>query len=173
MNFKAIIGMLAVFVVLPLLITWVIYRIFRRRPSSDQRDESSRRFEERMLNPDFAALEAHFSCAIPKEFKELYANKEELRRGDFELRTRNPNGSEHTWTVAFYQPADLESLRDVRSDCIELFAFANDGCGNVYLIDLREPDLQVLFHDHEDGEFTKVGLSLAEFVAAARKTSSD
>jgi len=44
------------------------------------------------LNPDLAALEAHFGCAIPKELRELYANKEEIQRGDFEVLTKKQMG---------------------------------------------------------------------------------
>ena len=173
MDFKAIFGIIVVLVVLPLLIVWLNDRIFRRRSSKKEREEYSKRFEERLLKPDFAALETHFGCAMPNELKELYANNEEIQRGDFEVVTKNSTGVEDTWTVAFYEPADLESLRDAWPDCKELFAFANDGCGNDYLIDPRKPATEVLFHDHETGEFSKVTSSLAEFMAAPRKGGDD
>ena len=172
-DFKAIIGIVAIFVVLPLLIVWLNDRIFHRTSSKKELDEYSKRYKERLLNPEFAALEAHFGCTMPNELKELYASKEEIQRGNFDVVTKGRDGSKETWTVAFYEPADLESLRDTWPDCKELFAFANDGCGNDYLIDPRKPRSEVLFHDHETGEFSKVTSSLAEFIAAPRKGLGD
>ena len=173
MDFKAIIGIVAIFVVLPLLILWLNDKIFRRGSSKKELGKYSKRYAERLLNPDFAALEAHFGCPMPVELKELYANKEEIQRGDFEVVTKGQDGSEDTWTVAFYEPADMESLRDAWPDCKELYSFANDGCGNDYLIDPCKPGSKVLFYDHETGEFSEVGLNLAGFIAAPRRSSDD
>jgi len=53
MDFKAILGMGLVLVLLPLLILWLIGRIFRHKASKKGRDEYSRRFEERVLKPNF------------------------------------------------------------------------------------------------------------------------
>lgn len=168
-TFKAILAILAILLGLPLLIVWLNDRIFHRTLSKKQQAEYSKRFVERQLNPDFTALEAHFGCAMPKELRELYANKEEIQRGDFTVLKKNTDGSEQSSDVAFYSPADLESLRDAWPDCKELFAFANDGCGNDYLIDPRKSASEVLFHDHETGEFTKVASTLVEFLSAPRR----
>jgi len=172
-TFKTILVILAIFLGLPLLFVWLNDKIFHRTLSKKEQDEYAKRFCERLLNPDFAALEAHFGCPMPKELKELYAKKEEIQRGDFEVLTRNSDGVAVTWTVAFYEPADLESLRDAWPDCKEFFAFANDGCGNDYLIDPQKLELEVLFYDHDGGEFTNLGLSLAEFVAVSQKSPND
>jgi hypothetical protein len=172
-TFKTVVGILVLFLGLPLLIVWLNDRLFHRTLSKAEWEEYSERFRERLLKPDFAALEAHFDCAMPKELKDLYADKKEILRGGFEVLTDKSGAPEHSWPVAFYLPADLESLRDVWPDCKELFAFADDGCGNGYLIDPRKPDLEVLFHDHEDSQITRVGLNLAGFISAPRRTSED
>ena len=168
MDFKAILGIAVVFTMLVALVLWLLDRIFHRKSSNNKLDEDSKRFKERVLKPDFAALEAYFGCPIPNEIKDLYANKEEIMRHHFEV-VISKAGKKESWPVAFYMPADLESLRDVGEEQGELFFFANDGCGDAYVIDPRKPASEVLFHDHENGELTKVGLNLSEFVAAARK----
>jgi hypothetical protein len=171
MTFKDIIAILVILLGIPLLIVWLNDKLFHRRPSKKELDEYSKRYNQRLLNPDFAALEFHFGCPILIKLKDLYANKEEIQRRDFEVLTKKSDGSEATWSVALYEPADLESLRDAWPDCKELFAFANDGCGNDYLIDPRKPLAEVLFYDHEGGEFVNVGLTLAEFITAPRRSA--
>jgi hypothetical protein len=39
----------------------------------------------------------------------------------------------------------------------------NEGCGNEYLIDPREDNPPVLFHDHETGELSRLCDRFSEF----------
>ncbi len=82
-NLKTILIIIAIFIGLPLIIVWANDKIFHRLPSKAKRDEYSRRFEERLLNPDFVGVEAALGCALPEEVKKLYANKDEILRENF------------------------------------------------------------------------------------------
>jgi hypothetical protein len=66
--------------------------------------------------------------------------------------------------VAYYQPADAETVRESWPGLEKYFAFANDGCGNEYLIKPGDDDPPVLFHDHETGELTRVSDHFSEFM---------
>jgi hypothetical protein len=132
---KLIGGILAILLGLPLLIVWLNDKVFRRLPSKAQRAEFSRRFTDRLLHPDFDTVEAHFDCSMPEAVKCLYKNKEEVVRENFEVQSQA--ASDPNWYVAFYNPADAESLKDCWPDTRRFFAFASDGCGNDYLVDPR------------------------------------
>jgi len=167
-----ILAIIGIYVVLPVLILWLRDKIFDRPMTKEQMDEYSRRFRERLANPDFSALEEHFGHALPLPLKSLYANSEELNRdGDFEVVP--PAGADATDPsyVAFYNPADAESLEHNFHDADAYFAFADDGCGNAYIIDPRETDPPVMFHDHETGEIEPVAPSLSGFLSWERRES--
>ena len=48
------------------------------------------------------------------------------------------------------------------------YAFANDGSGDMYLIDPRAADPDVLYYEHETAKTRPVGATLSRFVAARR-----
>jgi hypothetical protein len=171
-NLKTILFLVVILLGLPLLIVWLNDKIFHRSPSKAKREEYSRRFEQRLLNPDFPAVEACVGCKLPDEVKKLYANKDEICQENFEVVLRQKEDSGGIWTVAFYLPADMEEMGDLSQDGNKLFPFANDGCGNEYLIDPRASGSEVVFHDHETGEFTRLGVNLTEFLSAPRKNST-
>jgi hypothetical protein len=155
---------------------WLVDKIFRREPSRAEIDEHSRRHRERLLAPDFAALEAHFGTALPDALKRLYADKEEIlrgERGDFEVMVTGLNGATKSWYIAFYEPADAQSLAESWEGCEPYFFFANDGCGNDYMIKPGLPDPEVLFHDHETGEIVQVAPSLTSFLASPKQIPAD
>ena len=112
MHLNSIIGIVVVLVLIPLAIVLLNDLIFHRKPPKKERAAAAKRFEERLLNPDFTALEAHFGCPLPPALKELYANKDEIMRGDFEV-IITQGGKKKTWTVAFYQPADKEAVTEM------------------------------------------------------------
>jgi len=114
---KLILLLLAIYLGLPLLIVWANDKIFHRFPSKAKIEEYSRRFKERLLNPNFAAVEAHFKRPVPEELKKLYADKNEILRGDFEVQTKSRQNTDDCWYIAFYNPADEENLVDVWQDC--------------------------------------------------------
>lgn len=164
-----VLAILGIFVILPLLILWLRDKLFHRPMTEEQMDEYSRRFRKRLANPDFGVLEQHFGCGLPLPLKQLYANSDELSRGDFEVVPPDGRNSTDPTYVAFYNPADAESLKYTFHDGDIYFAFADDGCGNAYIIDPRETDPPVLFHDHETGEIEPVAPSLSQFMKWERR----
>jgi hypothetical protein len=159
---KTILGIGAIFVALPLAILFLRDRL--SRPSRKKLDEYARRFNQRLANPDFAALEQHFGRPLPAALRTLYLDPQERMRDNFEVAPSVDAPRAIRWQVAYCQPADAESLRDMWPGTEELFAFADDGCGNAYLVDPRLPDPPVLFHDHESGEMEPVCDRLSEFM---------
>ncbi len=133
-------------------------------PSKQKLEEYSRRFIERLRHPDFVAVEEHFGHPLPSCIQSLYVDEEELLRGDFDVAAESDAASENRWYVAYYQPADAETVRESWPGLEKYFAFANDGCGNEYLIEPGDDDLPVLFHDHETGELSRVCDHFSEFM---------
>jgi len=144
-------------------------RIFHRRPRKQKANASSKLFEERLKKPDFEALEKHFGRSFPQGIKALYGNPQEILRENFEVVASQGSGQEKTWSIAFYEPADLEHIREAWPDTKEVFEFANDGCGNGYTIDPKLDNPPVMFFDHETGEWETVASSFSEFMAMTRR----
>lgn len=161
-HITTVIAIAAIFLGLPLAL--LIARDWFSRPSKEKIEEYSRQFTQRLQNPDFAAVEKHFGCPLPDCVKALYANTQELTRGDFEVAPSADVSEEERWYVAFYLPADEQSVRDTWPGLEKYFVFADDGSGNGYLIDPRENDPPVLFHDHEGGKFSPVCNRFTEFM---------
>ena len=138
------------------------------RPTRKEMAEFSRQCTERLLNPDLAAVERHFGHPLPTSLRALYGNREDLLRGEFETAAGPEVSPEQRWYVAFYQPADAASAADVWPGLESFFAFADDGAGNGYLVDPREEDPAVWFHDHETGERTRVCDHLSQFLTWPR-----
>jgi hypothetical protein len=137
-------------------------------PSKKGLQENSRRFVERLQAPDFPAVEKELGRPLPACVQALYANPEELLRGDFEVAAGSDAEPDRRWYVGFYRPADGESARASWAGLGKYFAFADDGCGNPYVIDPKDDDPAVLFFDHETGEFSPVCDHFSEFMSWAR-----
>lgn len=161
-NFITVIVLIGIYVGLPIAL--LVARDRFRRPSREKIEEYSRQFIERLHHPDFSAVEKHFGRPLPSCVRNLYADRAELLREDFETAASLDASPEHRWYVAFYQPADDQSAKDTWPGLEKYFAFADDGCGNGYLIDPREEDPAVHFHDHETGNMTRVCDRFSEFM---------
>ena len=155
---------LVVLVQLALLLVWVSNKFIFKRRSFEEIEADSKRHLDRLLNPDFAALEKEFGCSFPQELKRLYSDKDELKRENFEVRPPGAKNSDAHF-IAFYKPADIQSVRDGWEDCKGCFSFATDGCGNEYLVDPKQADPEVFFYDHEGGKRTKVADKLSTFLS--------
>jgi hypothetical protein len=153
---------IGIFVALPVAL--LLARDWFTRPSKKKMEEYSRQFLERLHHPDFAAVEKYFGRPLPACLQALYADRQEVLRGDFEVAAAPDAPPEDPWHVAFYQPADEQSARDAWPGLEKYFAFADDGCGNGYLIDPTDDDPPVLFHDHETGELSRVCERFTEFM---------
>src|SRR5262249_17353247 len=82
-NIKTVVVIVGILIGLPVALLFA--RDWFTRPSNKKMEEYSRQFVERVQNPDFAAVEKHFGCPLPECVQALYANREELMRGDFEV----------------------------------------------------------------------------------------
>ncbi len=152
----------ALYIALPVAL--LLARDWFTKPSKRQIEECSRQFTERVQHPDFAAVHKHFGCPLPPCVQALYADRQEVLRTDFEVVANPDTDPGRRWYVAYYQPADAQSARDTWPGLDEYFAFADDGCGNGYLVDPREHDPPVLFHDHETGELSTVCDRFTDFM---------
>jgi hypothetical protein len=161
-NVITVVVIIALFIGVPVAI--VLARDWFTRPSKEKLEELSRQFTERLQHPDFPAVERHYGHPLPKAVQLLYADLEELLRADFETAAVPDAPAESRWYVAFYRPADGESARDTWPGLEKYFAFAEDGCGNGYLIDPTVDDPAVLFHDHETGEISRVCDRFTDFM---------
>ena len=142
---------------------------FIRRSRRRKLDAKVNAFEERLKKPNFEALEKHFGCAFPAGIKALYGDEAEFTREEFEVAGRDASGKDQAWHIAFYEPADLDHVREAWPDTKEVFEFANDGCGNGYTVDPRQDDPPVRFYDHETGEWETVAAKFSEFIAMERR----
>jgi hypothetical protein len=125
--------------------------------------------EQRLKKPKFDELEKHFGRTFPQDLKALYDNSEEIRRENFQVAARSADGSETVWNIAFYQPADLEGVREAFPKTNEVFEFANDGSGNGYTIDPALDNPPVMFYDHETAKWDKVADNFSTFIAMPRR----
>ncbi len=157
-----VVVIVGIFIGMPVAL--LLARDWFTRPSKKKIEEYSRQFTERLQHPDFPAVEKHFGRPLPTCVQALYADRQELLRGDFEVAAVRDAAPEHRWYVAFYQPADGQSAKDTWPGLEKYFAFADDGCGNGYLVDPKEEDPAVLFHDHETGELSGVCDRFTEFM---------
>jgi hypothetical protein len=144
--------------------------IFNRPPSKEKIAAFARRFEERLLKPDFDGLENYFGHALPKYLRTLYQNRDEILKRDFEVLGNDTGEEKNVWFISYYQPADLENVRDAWPNAKEVFEFANDGSGNGYTVDPRLDDPPVMFFDNESGgRERRVANSFSEFMAMMRR----
>jgi hypothetical protein len=169
-NLLTILALLVLYLGIPVALLLLLDRL--RRPSRAKMEEASRRFLERLQHPDLAAVARHFGRPLPASLQALYANPGELLRQNFIVAAPDAPAGE-SWTVAYYQPADGENVQDRQPGTERFFAFADDGCGNAYLVDPALEDPPVLFHDHETGDIQKVCDRFTEFMRWPRRAESE
>ncbi len=162
-----IIALAGIFLVLPFLILRMLDKVLYRHPTTEEIQAETERLEERLLSPELEVLEEYFHCTLPSPFRELYGNANELVLTDVEILP--PDGSDPVY-ICFYKPADADNLHSQWPGCEKYFAFADDGCGNELLVDLRLYDPPVLWHDHETGEIETVASSMSEFMKWERQS---
>jgi hypothetical protein len=161
-----IVAILAIFVGLPLFILWVRDRV--TAPGRKKRAEESRRFRQRLREPDLDAVARHFKCTLPESLTDLYGNPEELSRDFFKVARSIDAPEDGWWHVAFYLPADSESCKTIWPGTETYFSFASDVFGDEYLVDPTQADPPVKYYWHESGEIDHVCDSLSEFMTWPR-----
>ena len=161
-NIIVVVVLLGVYIVLPVAL--LLARDWLTRPSKKKIEAYSQQFIRRLQHPDFTTVANHFGGPLPACVRALYANREELMRNNFVVVAWAVVPEEERWFVSDYQPADGPSVQDAWPGLEKYFAFADDGTGNGYLIDPKEEDPAVLFHDHETGELLRVCDHFTEFM---------
>ena len=143
-------------IVLPLL--WLT-RLRRARKTREV--EQQARFEHRQLHPDYAAFTSHYGCEPPPPLRRLYEDRENVLDAGFKVHLPL---SRDTWSVAWFEPMEDGEWPDIEG----FYSFANDGCGNLYLVSPRDADPEVFFLDHETGKREALGVRLSQFFTAKR-----
>jgi hypothetical protein len=127
------------------------------------RVETEESWRERFGDKDWEGLVKKYDCKVPDSLAALYAS-DLVDLNDVTLAPSLDAPEEKQWYVAFFMPVYAQSLEHTWDGCEKFFAFADDGCGNGYLIDPRIADPPVFFHDHECGTFNYVCDTLSEFI---------
>ncbi len=147
------------------LVDWLTLKGWRKN------DDGSA-WRARLHHPDFPSLEKHFGCKAPESLKRLYADHEELERGNFTLIAPDDEpDDERSHFVGFYVPADMETVKWQYPGTERFWIFADDGCGNGYMTDPAQEDGAVFFHDHETGEISEICDSLVRFMSWERSSA--
>lgn len=170
---KTVITILVLGLGYPIFILWLIGRHLHPKLSEEELKENARKFEQRLLNPNIELVESHFGKALPAAIVELYANRDEILRDNFVVLSSEEAGEELACFIGFYEPCDAGSVGLSRPGCEGYFSFADDGCGNQYMVIPGDEDSPVLFFDHEGGEITEVCKSISEFMAWPRRESGE
>ena len=103
----------------------------------------------------------------------MYQDRKLIDSDDLLVGVPNPAERSRECYVAWFLPADLENSRDLWPGCEGLFPFADNGAGDQFLVDLRQADPEVIYHTHEDGKSTGLGVKLSAFLAAPRRKQPD
>ena len=155
------------------LFLWLVDRWTCPRLTPEQAEEWNRQFNERLRNPNFAVVEEHFDHALPRAVKSLYQDRDEITRCDIDVAPAADADVDDRWYIAYYEPLDEQSWQHTFFDSRKYLAIANDGCGNTYIVDPRQADPEVLFHDHDDGEVSHICERLSEFLAWPRMKTEE
>src|SRR5438552_8882217 len=121
------------------------------------RREDSRRYEQSLDNPAFDVLEQHFKHPLPASLKKLYSNKDLIHKTDILVAVPNPIEKEKECHIAFFEPATAPHAASPSPSCEGLFAFANNGAGDQFLVDPRQADPEVIYYLHDTGEKNAIG----------------
>ena len=143
----------------------IIDRIRYKLPSPKELAKIQQELKERLLNPEFKEIETHFGHSFPSDLKALYKDKTEILRMDFSVAQNEGMKGKDRFYVCSFDPADMQNVGNTYLACEKYFCFANDGCGNSYMIDPKLVDPPVKFHDLEEGKIETICPSLSEFLS--------
>ena len=157
---KSVIGLVALFIGLPLLILWLRDRVSRavgRRRNPPEKIAADRRaYEERILRPDWAFYERHLQRAAPPALRELYA--------DQALVTAQGLDYSDSDRISTFAALDEQELIDTRSWLgFDVVAIATSDFGDSIYLRPGSSETDTVYITHHDGGDTEV---FAESVAA-------
>jgi hypothetical protein len=153
------------------VMSWIRSRLVLRAHARTAADLEA--FKKRLAAPDLDGLERHLGHPIPASLRALYDDHELIMSFDILIAVPNPLEQDEECYIAWFEPGDAESLRDAWPGCEGLFPIANNGFGDQYLVDPRQPDPEVITYDHETGERRGLGVTLSEFLVAPRRMVPD
>ena len=148
------------------VLTWLTSRAERRRRAEGSLVAD--RFRKRIESPDFAGLERRLGHPLSASLSALYADRDLVMSRDIVIAVPNPLERSKDSYIAWFEPADAEALDNPMQGCEGLFAFADNGAGDQFLVDPKHPDPEVLYYLHETGEKASLGVRLSAFIAAPR-----
>lgn len=143
-----------------------VARHHQTKRESNLKDYSAR-FKVRQLQPDFAAFASRYGCEVSPVLRALQSDPVRMHEGDFDVHLPS---SPDPYYVAWFEPMDDEHMSIVWPGTEGLYPFANDGCGNAYLVNPHDADSEVSYYDHETGERDLLAVRLSEFLTAKRTT---
>jgi hypothetical protein len=146
---------------------WLMSRSERKQRA--RAAAASEKFEKRLASPDLDGLERHLGHALPASFCAMYQDRDLIMSDNILIGVPNPLENDDECYVAWFQPADTENIGAAWPGCDGLFPIADDGAGDQFLVDLRQPDPEVIYHLHETAERRGLGVSLSAFLAAPRR----
>jgi SMI1-KNR4 cell-wall len=130
-------------------------------------------FQKRLAAPDLDGLERHLGHRLPASLRALYEDHELIMACDVLVAVPNPLDESDESYIAWFQPGDVETLKTAWPGCEDLFPIADNGFGDQFLVDPRDPDPEVIVYAHESGERQSLGVTLSAFLAAPRRLAPD
>jgi hypothetical protein len=135
-----------------------------------ERVDPSHEFAVKLLAPNWQPVEEHFGTSVPEVLKRIYADPKSVLLTNFNIvsrLSRIPEGIH----VQFFLPIGVTSVDGFFEGFENLLAFASDGGGGDYVIDISESNPKVHYHIYVTGgprRFRFTGLALSEFLSAKR-----
>jgi len=158
----------AIILVVSLVVTGSAILFYLEHRAKNRGKEAARSFRHRMNNPEFEALEKYFAHSLPPSLRELYVDSDLINSENISIKVPNLLEKEPECFIAFFEPATSEACESHWPGCEGLFAFANNGLGDQYLVDPRQPDPEVVYYLHETGKKKSLGVTLSQFLSAPR-----
>jgi hypothetical protein len=164
---KTIIGLVALFVGVPVCLLWLRDRVnkmrYRRRNTPEKIAAERRAFEERLLHPDWEFYERHLQRPAPAALRELYANGALLTAPTFEY----GDGE----VINTFNALDEQGLLDTREWLgFDVVAIATSDFGDPIYLRPGQSEPDTVYITHHDGGDTEIFVeSVASMVERLRR----
>ena len=147
---------------------WGIERVrgalWRWRNPPEKLAAERRAFEERVCQPDWAFYERHLQRPIPAPLRELYADRDLICAGYFEL-----DDGDDGITVTGFEPLDENALRQMQTSFkLDVVPLATSEGDPIYLRPGPDQPDDLFITYHDGGDTAELNLDITEFVRQAR-----